>query len=130
MRGYMLDYVSHLLARFICDITRVLLTEFNHVPKLCAHHVNLFRLRAFARALGQSTKTKLKPRLRSMLPCHDAMVTPRPRVDVILTSVLTVGGEHRGHEVHIYTRAGVHGSSYEVIDGVHVHRVPIDLDVS
>lgn len=33
----------------------------------------------------------------------------------------------RGHEVHLYVRAGSHGDSHEELYGVHVHRVPIDL---
>eukprot|EP00802_Teleaulax_amphioxeia_P010088 Tamp_10113.p1 GENE.Tamp_10113~~Tamp_10113.p1 ORF type:complete len:469 (-),score=121.28 Tamp_10113:675-1937(-) len=40
---------------------------------------------------------------------------------------LAAGLQRRGHEVHIYTRAKEHGK-HEVVDGVHVHSVPIDLD--
>ena len=33
----------------------------------------------------------------------------------------------RGHEVHLYVRAGSDGACHEELHGVHVHRVPIDL---
>ena len=36
--------------------------------------------------------------------------------------------ERRGHEVHVFTRLGAWQSIYEIIDGVHYHRCPIDLD--
>lgn len=36
--------------------------------------------------------------------------------------------ERRGHEVHVYARIGEGQRVYDVIDGVHYHRVPIDLD--
>ncbi len=35
--------------------------------------------------------------------------------------------ERRGHEVHVFARLGEHQPTYEVIDGVHYHRCPIDL---
>jgi glycosyltransferase involved in cell wall biosynthesis len=36
--------------------------------------------------------------------------------------------ERRGHEVHAFVRLGKGQSTYEVIEGVHYHRCPIDLD--
>ena len=41
---------------------------------------------------------------------------------------LAAGLCRRGHEVHLYTRANEMGGSHTVVDGVHVHKVPIDLD--
>ena len=35
--------------------------------------------------------------------------------------------ERRGHEVHVFVRLGEGQPTYEVIDGVHYHRCPIDL---
>lgn len=40
---------------------------------------------------------------------------------------LAAGLERRGHEVHVYVRTGVGQSSYQVIDGVHVHRISFEL---
>ena len=36
--------------------------------------------------------------------------------------------ERRGHEVHVFARIGEGQRVYDVVDGVHYHRVPIDLD--
>lgn len=36
--------------------------------------------------------------------------------------------ERRGHEVHVFARIGEGQRVYDVIDGVHYHRVPIQLD--
>jgi glycosyltransferase involved in cell wall biosynthesis len=36
--------------------------------------------------------------------------------------------ERRGHEVHIFARLGPWQPTYEIIDGVHYHRCPIELD--
>ena len=41
---------------------------------------------------------------------------------------LAAGLERRGHEVHVYSRTGDGQMPYEIIDGVHIHRVPIQLD--
>lgn len=41
---------------------------------------------------------------------------------------LAAGLSRRGHEVHLYTRAAEKGGSHDVVDGVHVHKVPIELD--
>eukprot|EP00802_Teleaulax_amphioxeia_P005489 Tamp_05493.p1 GENE.Tamp_05493~~Tamp_05493.p1 ORF type:complete len:700 (+),score=90.02 Tamp_05493:299-2398(+) len=41
---------------------------------------------------------------------------------------LAAGLERRGHEVHVYSRTGDGQMPYEIIDGVHIHRVPIALD--
>jgi glycogen synthase len=41
---------------------------------------------------------------------------------------LAAGLCRRGHEVHLYTRAAEQGGSHDVVDGVHVHKVPIELD--
>lgn len=40
---------------------------------------------------------------------------------------LAAGLERRGHEVHVYVRSGAGQAPYELIDGVHVHRVSFDL---
>ena len=40
---------------------------------------------------------------------------------------LAAGLERRGHEVHVFVRLGQGQSTYEVIDGVHYHRCPIEL---
>lgn len=40
---------------------------------------------------------------------------------------LAAGLERRGHEVHVFVRTGAGQKSYEVIDGVHVHRISFDL---
>ena len=40
---------------------------------------------------------------------------------------LAAGLERRGHEVHVYVRAGEGQAPYERIHGVHVHRVTFDL---
>jgi glycosyltransferase involved in cell wall biosynthesis len=34
----------------------------------------------------------------------------------------------RGHDVHVFVRLGQGQSTYDLIDGVHYHRCPIDLD--
>jgi glycogen synthase len=36
--------------------------------------------------------------------------------------------QRRGHEVHVFTRLGQGQTTYQVIDGVHYHRCPIDLN--
>jgi hypothetical protein len=41
---------------------------------------------------------------------------------------LAAGLERRGHEVHVYSRTGDGQMPYEIIDGVHIHRVAIALD--
>jgi glycosyltransferase involved in cell wall biosynthesis len=41
---------------------------------------------------------------------------------------LAAGLERRGHEVHVFVRLGEGQPTYEVIDGVHYHRCPMDLD--
>ena len=43
-------------------------------------------------------------------------------------SELAAGLERRGHEVHVFVRLGEHQCTYEVIDGVHYHRCPIELN--
>ena len=43
-------------------------------------------------------------------------------------SELAAGLYRRGHEVHIFARLGEGQSTYDVIDGVHYHRCPIELD--
>lgn len=40
---------------------------------------------------------------------------------------LAAGLERRGHEVHVFVRLGQGQNTYEVIDGVHYHRCPIQL---
>ena len=40
---------------------------------------------------------------------------------------LACGLQRRGHEVHVFVRLGMNQSTYEVIDGVHYHRCPIEL---
>lgn len=40
---------------------------------------------------------------------------------------LAAGLERRGHEVHVYVRTGANQTSYEQIDGVHVHRISFQL---
>jgi len=41
---------------------------------------------------------------------------------------LAAGLERRGHEVHVFVRLGEGQSTYDVIDGVHYHRCPIELN--
>ena len=41
---------------------------------------------------------------------------------------LAAGLERRGNEVHVYVRLGEGQSTYEVVDGVHYHRCPIELN--
>jgi glycosyltransferase involved in cell wall biosynthesis len=41
---------------------------------------------------------------------------------------LAAAMERRGHEVHVFARIGEGQRLYDVVDGVHYHRVPIDLD--
>jgi len=41
---------------------------------------------------------------------------------------LAAGLERRGHEVHVFSRAGGGQIPYEIIDGVHVHRVETEPD--
>jgi glycosyltransferase involved in cell wall biosynthesis len=36
--------------------------------------------------------------------------------------------ERRGHDVHVFARIGERQRTYDVIDGVHYHRVPIELN--
>jgi len=40
---------------------------------------------------------------------------------------LAAGLERRGHEVHVYVRLGEGQATYDVVDGVHYHRCPIEL---
>lgn len=40
---------------------------------------------------------------------------------------LAAGLQRRGHEVHVFVRLGQGQSPYQIIDGVHYHRCPIDL---
>lgn len=40
---------------------------------------------------------------------------------------LAAGLERRGHEVHVFVRTGAGQKGYELIDGVHVHRVSFEL---
>lgn len=40
---------------------------------------------------------------------------------------LAAGLERRGHEVHVYVRAGEGQAPYEQIHGVHIHRITFDL---
>lgn len=40
---------------------------------------------------------------------------------------LAAGLQRRGHEVHVFVRLGEHLSTYQLIDGVHYHRCPIEL---
>lgn len=40
---------------------------------------------------------------------------------------LAAGLERRGHEVHVYVRSGAGQEPYQLIDGVHVHRISFDL---
>jgi glycosyltransferase involved in cell wall biosynthesis len=40
---------------------------------------------------------------------------------------LAAGLERRGHEVHVYVRTGAGQEPYQVIDGVHVHRIAFEL---
>jgi glycosyltransferase involved in cell wall biosynthesis len=35
--------------------------------------------------------------------------------------------QRRGHEVHVFTRLGEGQTTYQLIDGIHYHRCPIDL---
>lgn len=41
---------------------------------------------------------------------------------------LAAGLERRGHEVHVFTRTGDQQGSHDVIDGVHYHKCPLDLN--
>ncbi len=41
---------------------------------------------------------------------------------------LAAGLERRGHEVHVFARLGKDQTTYSVIDGVHYHRCPIELN--
>ena len=41
---------------------------------------------------------------------------------------LAAGLQRRGHEVHVFARLGNGQSTYALIDGVHYHRCPIDLN--
>lgn len=40
---------------------------------------------------------------------------------------LAAGLERRGHEVHVYVRTGGFDEKYELIHGVHIHRISFDL---
>eukprot|EP00179_Madagascaria_erythrocladioides_P004066 CAMPEP_0198317102 /NCGR_PEP_ID=MMETSP1450-20131203/6707_1 /TAXON_ID=753684 ORGANISM="Madagascaria erythrocladiodes, Strain CCMP3234" /NCGR_SAMPLE_ID=MMETSP1450 /ASSEMBLY_ACC=CAM_ASM_001115 /LENGTH=500 /DNA_ID=CAMNT_0044020285 /DNA_START=141 /DNA_END=1643 /DNA_ORIENTATION=- len=40
---------------------------------------------------------------------------------------LAAGLERRGHEVHVFVRTGAGQMPYEMIDGVHVHRIAFEL---
>lgn len=40
---------------------------------------------------------------------------------------LAAGLERKGHEVHVYVRSGAGQKAYDMIDGVHVHRVTFKL---
>lgn len=40
---------------------------------------------------------------------------------------LSAGLERRGHEVHAFVRTGVDQPNYQVIDGVHLHRISFEL---
>ena len=42
-------------------------------------------------------------------------------------SELAAGLYRRGHEVHVFARLGEGQTTYDVIDGVHYHRCPIEL---
>ena len=42
-------------------------------------------------------------------------------------SELAAGLDRRGHEVHVFARLGEGQTTYDVIDGVHYHRCPIEL---
>lgn len=39
---------------------------------------------------------------------------------------LSAALQRRGHEVHVFTRVGMHQSAYDCIDGVHYHRCPFE----
>ncbi len=41
---------------------------------------------------------------------------------------LAAGLQRRGHEVHVFVRLGEGQTTYQIIDGVHYHRCPIQLD--
>jgi glycosyltransferase involved in cell wall biosynthesis len=41
---------------------------------------------------------------------------------------LAAAFQRRGHETHVFVRLGAGQSTYQLIDGVHYHRCPIDLD--
>ncbi len=41
---------------------------------------------------------------------------------------LAAGLQRRGHEVHVYVRLGEGQSTYDVVDDVHYHRCPIELN--
>lgn len=41
---------------------------------------------------------------------------------------LAAGLQRRGHEVHLFTRADDMTGGHSMVDGVHVHKVPIELD--
>ena len=55
-------------------------------------------------------------------------LSPRRRGVAPHVTELAAGLERRGHEVHVYSRTGDGQMPYEIIDGVHIHRVPIALD--
>jgi glycosyltransferase involved in cell wall biosynthesis len=40
---------------------------------------------------------------------------------------LAAGLQRRGHEVHVFVRLGENQNTYDIIDGVHYHRCPLDL---
>ncbi|HMA92222.1 MAG TPA: glycosyltransferase family 4 protein, partial [Polyangiaceae bacterium] len=52
------------------------------------------------------------------------------QVGAVATHVteLAAALDRRGHEVHVFARIGEGQRLYDVIDGVHYHRCPIDLD--
>ena len=41
---------------------------------------------------------------------------------------LAAAFQRRGHEAHVFVRLGEGQTTYQLIDGVHYHRCPIDLD--
>ena len=41
---------------------------------------------------------------------------------------LSAGLERKGHEVHVFTRQGQGQTHYELIQGVHYHRCPFQLN--
>jgi hypothetical protein len=51
---------------------------------------------------------------------HDSAICFSIQKTAIHLGVLNAS---RGHEVHLFARAGSSGQDYEIIDGVHVHRV-------
>lgn len=40
---------------------------------------------------------------------------------------LAAGLERRGHEVHVYVRTGANQEPYQLVDGVHIHRISFEL---